>query len=279
MRMSRPKGMPIFISYTHASEPDTQLFAELTKKAIGPDRSLTNFASACELSPSTVSRIVNQQFKTPSSDKVIQAIAANADPKSGVTAEILLKAQGRVPVQISEVTLDPNSILAKSVTTPLTKRRKAKGTGLHSEIAQEIIQTALLKKGYRISVVDKKNVVSIPGLQYRADFVVEINRGPANLGFNRWAFDVHMDGVRPIMQKLSWIFGTAYLESFRDKKTKMSLIVNNKTEFDEVKKLLKQVRIHDLVSIILIDANKRQIVEEFLVPTKDDLRAPVIIMD
>lgn len=278
--MARPKDMPIFISYAYAREPDTQLFAELTKKAIGPNRSLTSFADACNLSKSTVSRILNQQFKSTSSDKVIQAIAANADPQSGVTAELLLKAQGRVPVRIDGVQINYNSPIANAVVpTSSTKRRSAKSTGLHSDIAQEIICNALLEKGYRISVIDQKNVVSIPGLSYKADFVIEINNAQKRLGFNRWAFDVHMDGIRPIMHKMSWIFGTAYLESFRDHKTKMSLIVDNKAEFDEVKKLLQQVQIHDLVSIILIDANNRRIVEEFQIPTKDRLCAPVIIMD
>ena len=277
--MARPKEMVIFTSYAHAKEPDTQLFADLTKRAIGPNRSLTSFASACKLSPSTVSRIVNQQFKSPSSDTVIQAIAANAAPGSGVTEELLLKAQGRVPVQITGVTVNPNSPIMQAVVPPITRRRRSKSTGLYSDIAKEIIQTALLKKGYRISVVDQANVITIPGMSYQADFVVEIHKGKEKLGFNKWAFDIHMDGVRPMMHKLSWIFGTAYLDSFRDRKTKMSLIVNNQEEFNDVKKLLQQVRIHDLVSIILIDANNRRIVEEYQIPTKSIAGDPVIIMD
>ena len=268
--MPRKKGLSIFISYAHAEDPDPELFAELTKKAIGPDRSLTNFADLCNLSPSTVSRIINQQFKTTSSDEVIKAIADNADPRSGVTADLLLKAQGRVPIQFIDAR--PNR---KSSTNPSRKnvhsigRRNSSSLGLYHDIAREIIQTNLLNKGFHISVKNNSNIISIPGFQYRADFIVELTEENATLEFDKWAFDIHLNGIRPIMHKVSWIFGAAYLDSFRDRRIKVSLIVDNPTEYEEVKKLLQAIQIDDLVSIILIDANRRRVIQEFQIPTRD----------
>ena len=268
--MPRKKGLSIFISYAHAEKPDPELFAELTKKAIGPDRSLTNFADLCNLSPSTVSRIVNQQFKTTSSDEVIKAIADNADPRSGVTADLLLKAQGRVPIQFIDARPDTKgSTVSSRKDTHSLGRRKASSLGLYHDIAREIIQTNLLSNGYQISVNNNSNIISIPSLQYRADFIVELAKGGSTLEFDKWVFDIHMNGLRPIMHKVSWIFGAAYLESFRDRRIKVSLIVDNPTEYEEVKKLLQTIQITDLVSIILIDAKKRCVVQEFQIPTKD----------
>lgn len=268
--MPRKKGLSIFISYAYAEQPDPVLFAELTKKAIGPDRSLTNFADLCNLSPSTVSRIINQQFKTTSSDEVIKAIADNADPRSGVTADLLLKAQGRVPIQFIDARPNHKGSTASSrKDTHSICRRKPSSLGLYHDVAREIIQTNLLKKGYHISLGSNRNLISLPGLQYRADFIVELTADNTALEFDKWAFDVHMNGIRPIMHKVSWIFGAAYLESFRERRIKVSLIVDNPTEYEEVKKLLQNIQINDFVSIILIDANKRCIIQEFQIPTKD----------
>ena len=45
--------------------------------------------------------------------------------------------------------------------------------------------------------------------------------------------------------------------------------MDNPTEYEEVKKLLQAIQIDDLVSIILIDANRRRVIQEFQIPTKD----------
>lgn len=275
--MPRKKGIPIFISYAHAERPDPQLFAELTKKAIGPDRSLTSFADSCNLSPSTLSRIINQQFKTTSSDEVIKAIADNADPHSGVTADLLLKAQGRVPVQFVDARVNLENPAARAlIGNHVTRRKRPSSSGLYHDVAREIIQTNLLNKGYHISV-SNNNAVLIPGLQYRPDFTVEIAANDSGIDFDKWVFSVHLNSIRPIMQKLSWIFGAAYLESFRNRRIKLSLVVDSQTEFEEVKEALQSIQIYDYISIILIDTNIRSILEEFQIPTKDKtLAAPLL---
>lgn len=277
--MPRKKGIPIFISYAHAEKPDPQLFAELTKKAIGPDRSLTSFADSCKLSPSTLSRIINQQFKTTSSDEVIKAIADNADPHSGVTADLLLKAQGRVPIQFVDVRLNVDNPAAGALFgTYGVRRRRPNYSGLYHDVAKEIIQTCLLNKGYHISVNNSSDDDFIPGLQYRSDFVIEIAANDSILDFDKWIFAVHMNSIRPIMQKISWMFGAAYLESFRDRRMKLSLIVDNQSEFEEVKKSLQTIQIYDYISIILIDTNARSAIEEFQIPTRDNSLASPLLM-
>ena len=81
--------------------------------------------------------------------------------------------------------------------------------------------------------------------------------------------DVHFGDKRPLMHKLCWLFGTAYLESPLKNGIKASLIVTDKDEFEDAKDRLMDVRIEDVISLILVDINKRTVLEEFFVPMKD----------
>lgn len=270
--MPRKKSSPIFISYASVGRPDNAAFAELVKKAIGPDRTVSEFAEICGVSPSTISRIVKNQFKTPSSDVVIKAIADNADPVGGVDADSLLRASGRAPIQLDGpthvfVNAPTDAGKSKLLAEVVTGR---KGEPLNNIIARETIQNALLSAGHGIKVSPGENIISIPGLRYKADFCIDLDSGE-DLGFDKWAFDACLASVRPITHKLSWIFGAAYLDSTRDRRIKVSLVVSDPNDFDNTKKTFSNIKIHDLVSVVLIDPRAQIIIDEFQIPTVDGI--------
>lgn len=277
--MPRKKSYPIFINYASVDRPDNAAFAELVKKAIGPDRTVSEFAEICGVSPSTMSRIVKNQFKTPSSDVVIKAIADNADPVGGVDADALLRASGRAPIQLDGstqviCTTPTEAGESKHLAEVVTGR---KGEPLNNIIARETIQNALLSAGYGIKVSPGENIISTPGLRYIADFCIDLNLDE-DLGFDKWAFDACLASIRPITHKLSWIFGAAYLDSTRDRRIKVSLVVSDLNDFDYTRKTFSNFKIHDLVSVVLIDPKAQIVIDEFQIPTDDGVEFKSLLL-
>lgn len=72
---------------------DKEVFADLLQKAKG-GRTMKDFADLCGVNPSTFTRIVQKANKGASSPQLLEAIVANAVPESGVTIELLAKANG-----------------------------------------------------------------------------------------------------------------------------------------------------------------------------------------
>lgn len=74
-------------------EIDKEKFAELLKRARG-GRTMKDFAEDCGANPSTFTRIIQKTNKGSSSTDLLEAIATNAAPYSGVTIEALADANG-----------------------------------------------------------------------------------------------------------------------------------------------------------------------------------------
>lgn len=74
-------------------ELNKELFAELLNAARG-GRTMKDFAEACGVNPSTLTRIMQKANKGASSTELLEAIAEHAAPNSGVTLEELAQANG-----------------------------------------------------------------------------------------------------------------------------------------------------------------------------------------
>lgn len=81
-------------SWEQVRIPNINLLADYINKAKGNSRTMAEFAAACNVSPSTLSRIVNKFNKRPLTDVLLKKIAKNADNESGVTLEMLRLANG-----------------------------------------------------------------------------------------------------------------------------------------------------------------------------------------
>lgn len=74
-------------------EMDKDKFAELLNAAKGA-RTMKDFSEICGVNPSTFTRIIQKANKGSSSTELLEAIAENAIPNSGVTIEALADANG-----------------------------------------------------------------------------------------------------------------------------------------------------------------------------------------
>lgn len=74
-------------------EMDKDKFAELLNAAKGA-RTMKDFSEVCGVNPSTFTRIIQKANKGSSSTELLEAIAENAAPNSGVTIEALADANG-----------------------------------------------------------------------------------------------------------------------------------------------------------------------------------------
>ena len=289
--MPRKKSESLFPDYVRIRYADMDVLGALTQRAIGPNRSLTEFAEVCGLSPSTISRVVNGKFTKYISDGVIAAIAKNADPDSGVTLKDLLAANGMLPMSMvtsgKATVLDESIPYKKPKADPeppgfcLTKRSgstvyfdtskiaqaiekafKATDYQIFPETSRAILQSVLLDQGYSIEVMKEYDIVSLPQFRYLTPFTFRTNAAKED-GLELWAFDVHDGNRYSLYQKLSWIFGTAYLDSPAENGLKVSLVTDNQEEFYEAKEKFGSIVIKDCISVILIDTTLRTVIEEF----------------
>ena len=291
--MPRKKKEVVYPGYVRVRYPDMQVLGALTQKAVGKNRSITEFAEACGLAPSTISRIIKAKFTNPVSDGIIAAIAKNADPESGVTLEDLLAVHGLVPVTLVDegfyTELDESKPYVKpkidqstryehslgtfkiartvafdteKIAAAIEKAFKASQGDLYAKSCQEIIQNALINAGYAVQLHKDMDIVDLQQFQYLTPFAFSTNAVAVD-GLQKWAFDLH-DGTRySLVQKLSWIFGAAYLDSPSGHGIKITLITADEEEFELAKQKFSDICIPDCVSVILVDMVRNRVMGEF----------------
>lgn len=221
---------------------DTNLddLSECVKQALG-SKSIRQFASEIGTTPSTISRILNKKILEPSEELIIK-IGLNADADSGVTVEKLLAICGRG--------------------TRAAMMRDA-GSRFEKEAAEAISQY-LRDKGYTAKL--SKEVRTQNRLRY--DFVIETDAlsGEPCL----WAFDVKLilpmsplgpAGSGRTRRLLDSIFANFYVE--QNEYDRVSVVVNHREIFKQLKNRLCNLSIRDSFSIVLVAGSS--VVDEFVV--------------
>ena len=272
-----------FPGYIRVKQSDNELIAELIMKAKG-DRSLTEYAKACEVSTSTLSRIVNNKTTSPSTDKLIYRLAEHAAPDSGVTFDDFVEAHGLAPILFNVTGEDDETVVNISTETVYKnpydkvdwektisseiKKEYGSARGLAEELAREIVQNHLISSGYSLKISPSRNIIcSTDKFRYLADFVYDTD-AHKDIGLSKWAFDVRIGKKRPLMHKLSWMFGASYVDSIRDNGIKLTLVITDADDFYDTKEILASMKILDDISIMLIDLNERKVIEEYDIPKR-----------
>lgn len=230
--------------FIRVRDVDKEALSDLIVRAKGPRRSMRQFAQDLGVNPSTLSRIINQQFNGASKDELIVKIAACADPDSGVTLEMLMEAHG---------------VEEKKQDDGFESYRKAETR------MRQVILDELITRGYTVEnavaeqrahdgsfcdLVLKTNAVEQGGHRWAFEF--KLSRGGSNPGagvYSRW-----IDHIMAILYR-----GTAEADKF-------SLVVEYRMIYEQLVERLEKFCIPDELSVILIAGNK--IVEEYIVPMR-----------
>lgn len=270
--MPRRKSVSEFPGYVRVNQPNYEVLSALVKKAVG-DRSLAEFAEMTGISTSTISRIINNKFSSPGSDSVIARIIENIDPSSDVTREDILTAHGLAPLLLDggSSTIDwTRTIKGSSAAKDVIENSVRAGghASVKEKVFQEAVQSVLLQKGFTLSLEKKLDIICVGDVHYRADFALKTDALKKH-GVDIWAFDVANTEYRPLLQKLSWVFGTAYIQPLRSRGIKMSLITDDREQFEDCKRRFVGVTIQDDISVILVDMSDGSIADEFQIEMVD----------
>lgn len=223
-------------------EGDPEKLIDLVKAAMGK-RSQRKFAEDLGVNVSSISRILSGKVSEVG-DTLLAKIAANADPNSGVTLEALMDAQGMV--------------IAES---------RAQLASKFEENCRRVIVDTLLQKGYTVSYPDgAQNYTS----RYLCDFEINTNA----IQRERWLFEVKMNSQ---YSKLPTGVGSTriWLDSamaayYRGENIgRVSLVVDRRAIFEQIRDRLKEVPIRDEISVILISIGTGRVLEEFVAPMTD----------
>lgn len=256
--MPRKRNTNHYEEYIAFGKPNHERLAELVLLAKGEDLNLSQFAKLCGVSTSTLTRIVNREIKGRISDELIYKMCENT--KSDVKADDFLKANGKVSKTMMDVHL---GIFG----TPADGKKQYffdfTNTEKRIHLALEAIKEDLEQREVQYdSIHICQDIIMNKKLRFLADFVIEFENA------TKWAIDVHNPN-RSLMSKIIEIFGTSYLESFKEKRLKVSIITDEKDQYQYVKERFSETMIRDDISIILVDLQNKRKLDEFHIPMKN----------
>ena len=223
-------------------EGDPEKLIDLVRAAMGK-RSQRKFAEDLGVNVSSISRILSGKVSEVS-NTLLAKIAANADPDSGVTLEALMDAQGMV---IAE--------------------NRAQLASKFEESCRRIIADALLQKGYSVSYPEEKQSYTS---RYMCDFEIRTNAVKGE----RWLFEVKMYSQYSklpagVGSSRIWL-DSAMAAYYRGENIgRVSLVVDHRTIFEQMKIRLREVPIRDEISVILVSVGAGKVIEEFVAPMTD----------
>lgn len=229
--------------FVRVRDVDKEALSDLIIRAKGPRRSMRQFAQELEVNPSTLSRIVNQQFNGASKDELIAKIAACADPESGVTLEMLMEAHG-----VEERETNFRETIRKAETR-----------------MRQVVLDELITRGYSVEAA-MPECRTESGMYY--DLVIKTNA--VEQGDRRWAFDFKVargNGVPGSGVYSRWIdHAMASFYCGKAEADKVTLVVEYRDLYEQLVRRLEGYCIPDELSVMLIAGNK--IVEEYIVPMR-----------
>ncbi len=262
--MARLKRVNLFPEYARIEEPNYEVLARCVELAKG-EQSVREFAQLCGTSGATISRIINQQITAPIPDNLLINICKNAPVGSSVTQDIMLIANGMRPIKVGDGMSESKTA---EVANDMSKKFRMKEAEFEMQ-AREILQNELLFKGYSIELVMNPIICQIKReFQYRADFAFKTN-ALEDLGVDTWCFEVMSEFAVHSIHKMHTLFSACYLGNPSENRTKMSLVVTNRTTYEQLKERYTGIVIRDYISIILIDISERRVVEEYNLETME----------
>lgn len=245
--------------FTKTHEIDKEKFAELLKAAKGA-RTMKDFSEKCGVNPSTFTRIIHKLNKGSSSTQLLEAIADNAEPNSGVTIQELADSNGYT------VEIDLESKETKVAT---------RGSNLQIFVRNVVVQELL----------DRKAQVRMGNIRYEIGKTLSLSPDALIMtnAFGKegeiWFVDsilmstdissnprIKTNAKRMAFDKISrFVFISMHKEELL-KPSRFSLAFFDKEIFDLIIDEFSETNVSTYISLILIDTLNSKIIDEFVLP-------------
>ena len=248
---------PRNIRWIRADQVNYDKFRPMLEQIIGGNRSMSEFARECDVSISSISRLLNGQAKEPTS-QMLFALLEHADPESGVTVDMLFEAAG----------LRPQTSIADIRAERLATERRIK----------MILITTLVEQGHSVKeIVIEKMPNRAPYVQ--PDIVLETDAFDGlwelkvfdydtryrsygssytmneEMNIRRSAFMVRRDFIQ--------LLGRIYLESSQNSTIKYTVVLKNKAVYERLVDEFSESIVYDNISFMLVDIEESVIVSEY----------------
>ena len=240
-------------------------------------QSMAEFARKCGLNPMTLSRAVNSSIKKPLDEKTIRVMAECSDlPTEDVLAR-LMYANG----------WERNNTEEKRQRAQQNAREKKE----RRESVQNIIMRTLFEDGYTISPVFNTDLEYLDPVLKRCGFPlctpVRFALSVQGHDLSFWNFTDNIftgiefeankkqykmeleDELFFLMTDMKDVFLRDMWEPQAFEDSLYSIVFVNKDLFDAFIKTLKDVKFNNSFSLILLDLDKQQVVEERFLPRHD----------
>ena len=239
--------------------------------AAAGNRTLKGLARDCGLPTSTLTRIVNKEYKGPSQPRVLQAIADNAAPGSGVTMETLMQANGLLSVP--------------------TSQRELEATGYYDKFGSIIINE-LQARGAAVRYQNVKYPLN-KVRTFNPDILISTDAAGANGSV--WAFEIveplctdpagnYGGSARPLRTRLGVlmtqvlrVIGNFLIVSMnlpeQPQPMRFSIATAEPAVYSRIVNDFGDTRVSTDISIILANLATRKIIDEYVLPKCDGQKA------
>jgi len=256
--------------------PSTARLAELIALAKGPDRSMAELASACNISPATLSRAINQKFTKPMSVELLQAIANNAADTSKVRLFDLLVANG----------MRKKGMRRSSMQMRMQRSRQ------RVRDAIDLVVRTLLEQGATIALKnDRGSLMEKSSTGYRMywEAVIDTEFYPkckqwkiavfpymradideTRLGNQRWHLQRHQESMASYFLCDLW-------EPDLLKKSKSTFIFYDEELYKSLCENLSHAKVNNCITLMLVDEEAGRILQEYQLPGTRELPSVAIL--
>lgn len=266
-------------NYIQSRVPDIAELGNLLKRGKGRNRTMAEYAKVCNASPSTFSRIATGKITQPLSFEVLVNIWRNADKESRLIFLDLVRANGLVAKDFAERKEERHPGTFERDEVQYSTEREMKNI-----VMEELLARGLLVQQQRRIHIDE-NVPSVLSGAGRAGMILRIQgyepkywniKTMSYIGIHRGFY-----GDEPVPEidyecEGDWMFHTnaeIFLkdawEPERTEKVKMSFVFMDRETLEAFEKNLKSAKVNGWFSLILVDCEKQEVVEERFVPRKD----------
>ena len=237
-----------------AANADCDQTVDLFNQAMG-SRSKRKFAQDLGVNVSTVSRISTGQVKEISRP-LLAKVAYAADPDSGVTLDKLMQAQGLID-----------------------SRERGDLPVRFEESCRRIMADELLSRGFSVSYLSQNDISKAPA-QVGASVSVETNAFGNEKAL--WIVECKMASQHSMLsiaygRAENWINSAMAHYYCGGAAARISLIVDSRAAFEQIKTKLSELMIPNEISVILISLTEGKLLDEYVAPLIDG-RTPTFVL-